>query len=81
MGGHDHRPTPLKRVKRMKAKDQAGREDLSVEELVLSTFVSGGRQLMRLKLLHNLIGRLSIRDKAAAVINFTPAVVALDLHT
>ena len=25
--------------------------------------------------------KLSIRDKAAAVINFTPAVVALDLHT
>ena len=41
----------------MKGKDWAGREDLSVEQLVLSTFVSGGRQLMRLKLLHNLVSR------------------------
>ena len=42
---------------KMKGRDRAGREDLSVEQLVLSTFVSGGRQLMRLKLLHNLVSR------------------------
>ena len=52
--------------------------------MALSTFVSGLGQLMRLKLAPNLIAhplKLSIRDKAAAFINFTPAVVALDLHT
>ena len=31
VGGHDHPQTPLKRVKRMKGKDRAGPEDLSVE--------------------------------------------------
>ena len=56
VGGHDHPQTPLKRVKRMKGKDRAGREDLSVEP-GFEHICSGGGQLMRLKLFHNLIGR------------------------